>query len=121
MPKRILLIDDEADIIEMIPMMDMSQDRHYEMCLDPESALEKIINGGFDIIICDISMPKLDGISLARQVRGMSLKVPIVFFTGHILEDIKIKVQDVDNCSVFLKTDIKDIAHHISDRLAVAS
>ncbi len=120
MLKRILLIDDESEIIEMIPMMDLSKERSYELCIHPESALERIVHGEFDIIVCDISMPKLDGISLARKVRSLNLQVPIVFFTGHLLEDVKFKVGDLENCSVFLKTDIKEISKYLSERLARA-
>ena len=57
-------------------------------------ALEKISNGGFDLVLMDIEMPEIDGIEATRLVRqgraGEAKKdIPIIAMSAHVLEDIK--------------------------------
>lgn len=118
MQRKILLIDDEPDIIELIPMLDKNTDRVYEFCLNPETALERISSEEFAIVVCDISMPKLDGVKFAQKVRELNIKTPIIFFTGYLIEDIEEKVRGVENCSIFSKTNIKNLTAFLSEKLA---
>lgn len=120
MSQKILLVDDEPDIVELIPMLDKNKDREYVVCTDPLAALDKIVQGGFDIVLCDVSMARLDGIKLVRQVREMSVSVPFILFTGCILEDIEPQIKEIEHCSVFSKTDILKLFNFLSERLSVA-
>ena len=65
---RILLVDDEPEILESAS--------------DGTQALEMIKGMRYDLILSDISMPQMDGISLLRRIRETDLDVPVIFVTA---------------------------------------
>ncbi len=63
--KQILVVDDERDVAETIhDIIDTYGDYHSEFVTDAESALEKIKNKKYDLIITDLIMPGMNGIEL---------------------------------------------------------
>lgn len=58
---------------------------------DGQSAAENYERGRFDICILDVMLPRLDGFSLARQIRLKDKQVPIIFLTAKSLQEDKIE------------------------------
>lgn len=84
MSKRILLVDDEPDILELvIPML---ENAGYEVlaAADGQEALEKARSQKPDLIILDLMLPKLDGYSVCRMIKFDKIlkKIPIIMFTA---------------------------------------
>lgn len=80
--QRILIVDDDSAIAELIS--DALQDEGFDtkICHDGEQALALIRSGEpFALVILDIMMPKLDGLTLCRMVRDQ-LACPILFLTA---------------------------------------
>lgn len=81
--KKILLVDDSRTVRQLLKLVLKS---HLycditEAC-DGEEAVQYMGNGLFDLVITDINMPNMNGLSLIRKVRGeMLLKVPIIIVT----------------------------------------
>lgn len=81
--KKILLVDDSRTVRQLLKLVLKS---HLycditEAC-DGEEAVQYMGNGLFDLVITDINMPSMNGLSLIRKVRGeMLLKVPIIIVT----------------------------------------
>ena len=96
---KILVLDDEKQIVDVFSYL-MKQ-FHYDAdyFLDAETALDTVIKdiSRYDIIVCDIRMPKMDGISFARKIRALSSKIPLVFMTGYPSDEIKREVQTLGN------------------------
>ena len=82
MTKRILLVDDEADII--FTMKDILEEEGFKVDTfnDPTVALESYRSNFYDLVILDIKMPKMDGFELYTKIREKDRQVKICFLTA---------------------------------------
>ncbi|MBM7635313.1 response regulator [Streptococcus saliviloxodontae] len=91
---RILVVEDEISIAEAIKAILESATYSVDMVGDGESALDYIVTGMYDLILLDIMLPQLDGVSVLKRVRQLDMDVPIIFLTAKSqLED---KVSGLD-------------------------
>ena len=88
MAKRILIVDDEVMLTGLLS--DHLRDNGFEPCTanDAESALRHLKNAP-DLILLDINMPGMDGLSLCKAIRN-KVSCPIVFLTARITEQDKL-------------------------------
>lgn len=77
----ILIADDDANICELVRLYLEKEGYETVVCLNGERALEIFHQGGIDLAILDIMMPKLDGVSVCREIRKES-KMPIIMLTA---------------------------------------
>ena len=80
---RILVIDDERSIRNTLK--DILEYEKYEVDLaeDGTKGLEQIKHTGYDIVLCDIKMPGLDGIEVLEQITAIAPDTPVVMISGH--------------------------------------
>ncbi|HUP12053.1 MAG TPA: response regulator transcription factor [Niastella sp.] len=88
---KVLLAEDDLSLGYVIK--DNLQDAGYEvvLCPDGQTAIEKFDKSQFDICLLDVMMPNKDGFTVARKIRQISDKVPILFLTAKSMEEDKIK------------------------------
>lgn len=67
-PYRILVVDDEPDVADLLKEMLAGDGHEVETATNGVHALEKIREHSYDLVFCDIRMPELDGPGLYRQV-----------------------------------------------------
>lgn len=79
----ILIIDDERPIRNTLREILEYEKFIVDDAEDGESGLAKIKSNNYDLIMCDIKMPKLDGIDLLKQVESIGIETPIVMISGH--------------------------------------
>jgi two-component system OmpR family response regulator len=78
---RILIVDDEAHIREVVAYA-LTRDGFDVVAVPDGSAAEAVLaGGGVDLVVLDVLMPELDGLSLCRRVRATS-RVPIIFLSS---------------------------------------
>jgi DNA-binding response OmpR family regulator len=85
----ILLVEDEANFGAIL--RDYLQMNEYEvsLCADGMAGLQAFRQHDFDLCILDVMMPKMDGFSLAQEIRGLNTNIPIIFLTARSMrEDI---------------------------------
>ena len=82
--KQILVIDDEADIRNMLKECLEMEGYLVYTAENGESALSKI-NGGTDLILLDVNMPKMDGYEVCEKIRSI-VSCPILFLTARTEE-----------------------------------
>ncbi len=80
---KILVVDDERSIRNTLK--DILEYEKYEVDLaeDGNKAIEKVKSVEYDIILCDIKMPGLDGIEVLERLNGMAPDIPVVMISGH--------------------------------------
>ncbi len=79
---RILIADDDSQLLEELRRTLKDQRYMIETATDGETALEKVFTAPFDLIILDIMMPKIDGLSVLREIRQAELKTPVLMLTA---------------------------------------
>jgi len=80
---KILVIDDERSIRNTLK--DILEYEKYEVDLaeDGNKGLEKVQSAEYDIILCDIKMPGLDGIEVLERLGVLAVDTPVVMISGH--------------------------------------
>ena len=81
MAKRILLVDDEPLILKGLKFSLEQDGYETDTAADGEEALAKMRNGGYDIVLLDVMLPKLSGIEVCQNIRETS-NVPIIMLTA---------------------------------------
>ena len=79
----ILVVDDEKSIRNTLKDILEYEKYKVEEAEDGPSAIEKITNGKFDLILCDIKMPKMDGLEVLEKTIDSIGDTPFVMISGH--------------------------------------
>lgn len=84
MPK-ILVIEDEAAIRRVLTKILSEENDSYQVeeAEDGLQGVEKIKNEDYDLVLCDIKMPKMDGVEVLEAVKKIKPEVPMVMISGH--------------------------------------
>ncbi len=82
---RILIIEDEAAIRRVLTRILSEENTSYvvEEAEDGAIGMEKVKNQDYDLILCDIKMPKMDGVEVLEAVKKIKPEIPMVMISGH--------------------------------------
>lgn len=82
---KILIIEDEAAIRRVLVKILSEENDTYQVdeAEDGAVGLEKIKNTDYDLVLCDIKMPKLDGVEVLEAVKKIKPEIPMVMISGH--------------------------------------
>ncbi|KDN54967.1 sigma-54-dependent transcriptional regulator [Flavobacterium seoulense] len=82
---KILIIEDEAAIRRVLSKILSEENDTYQVeeAEDGVSGYEKIKNNDYDLVLCDIKMPKMDGVELLEEVKKIKPEIPMVMISGH--------------------------------------
>ncbi len=89
--KRILLVEDDPNFGLVLKDYLALNDFDVTLAKDGIEGLIEFRNGSFDLCILDVMMPRKDGFSLAKDIRGLSEDVPIIFLTAKTLKEDVLK------------------------------
>ena len=94
MPKKILIVEDNEDNRELAVKVLRNKGFETVTAADGEEAIEKAVSEKPDLILLDISLPKLDGYEVAKRLKSMEefKEIPIVAFTAHAMKGDREKV-----------------------------
>lgn len=81
MGKRILLVDDEPLMLKGLKYTLEQEGYETDLAMDGEEALDKFASQAFDLVLLDVMLPKLDGLSVCQRIREQS-NVPIIMLTA---------------------------------------
>jgi len=80
--KRILVIEDERDIAELIRLHLSDLDFSVTVSCDGDTGIRKALAGSWDLIILDLRLPGVDGLEICRRIRQNSSFVPVLMLTS---------------------------------------
>jgi DNA-binding NtrC family response regulator len=83
MPHKILVIDDERAIRNILKEILTNEGYVVEEANDGEEGFKKFTETTYDLVLCDIKMPKLDGIEFLNKATEHNADIPIIIISGH--------------------------------------
>ncbi len=82
MPK-ILLVEDESSLRSILSYHLEHAGHEVAEAADGRQALDRIKRGGWDLVVTDIRMPNLDGVTLLKEIRRRDVDLPVILITAH--------------------------------------
>ena len=82
---RILIIEDEEPIRRVLVRILTEEDQQYEIteAIDGKKGFNLLQKGTFDLVLCDIKMPNMDGIEVLQKANSKKISTPFIMLTGH--------------------------------------
>lgn len=91
----ILIVDDDPELLEQLRTV--LERKHYRVqCAeDGDTALNKIFDESFDLVLLDVMLPRMDGLSVLKEIREADINVPVMMLTAR--GDVQDRVRGLDN------------------------
>jgi excisionase family DNA binding protein len=83
---RILVVDDEASIRDLLSKTLALAEYDVDVAPDGRSALERLRLYPYDLLIADLKMPGMDGLSVIREAKRLKTDLPVIIITGYSTE-----------------------------------
>lgn len=82
---KILVIEDESAIRRVLVKILSEENESYELeeAVDGLKGLEAVKNNDYDLVLCDIKMPKMDGVEVLEAARKIKPEIPFIMISGH--------------------------------------
>ncbi len=80
---KILIIDDEKAICNTLKEILQYEKYEVDIANDGAEGLKKAKESSYDLVLCDIKMPKMDGIEVLGKLQEMNPELPVVMISGH--------------------------------------
>ncbi len=119
--KKILVVDDETDFLEMIKLRLEASGYEVDTAIDGEEGLRKVKEGKPSAILLDILMPKVDGLTALERIRKTDKNVPVFMITAFSNEE-RFKTANKFNASGFIvkTSDLKKEIENITTAIRLA-
>ncbi len=91
---RLLVVDDEPALLSQLRNILESLNYTVDVAIDGESALERLYDDMYDLILLDIMLPKVDGFGVLQQIRERNIKTPVLMLTAK--GDVEDKIKGLD-------------------------
>lgn len=117
----VLVVDeDEAVLAITETFLGRQEDLSVTGETDPERALRRVLDGEFEAVVSDLSMPELDGLELCERMRAADVDVPFLLFTGR--DEVEFDDQAKACVSAFVRKgtgldQYETLAEHIHDEI----
>ena len=83
MADRVLVVDDEQSLRKVLAATLQREGYEVQVAVDGEEALAALDRDGADVVVTDLVMPRMDGLSLLRKVVARHPDVPVIVVTAH--------------------------------------
>ena len=104
---KILLIDDDVLVLKTLRRLLLKKGYEVEDVKTADDGLQKVKSQSFQLILCDLRMPKVNGIEFIRSVRKIEADknqiTPVIFMTGYTDEDMQIEAEKLKPAAYLLK------------------
>jgi excisionase family DNA binding protein len=100
---RILVVDDEASIRDLLSKTLALADYDVDTAPDGRSALERLRLYPYDLLIVDLKMPGMDGLAVVREAKRLKADLPVIVITGYSTESAAIEALNLGVTSYLTK------------------
>lgn len=83
---RILVVDDESPILDLLDMILRRKGHDVVLANTGVKGLEAVKRDHPDVVILDLKMPGMDGLTLLREIRARNVELPVIVLTGYRTE-----------------------------------
>jgi len=90
MAKKLLIVEDEKNISYIISENAKIEGYECDAAYDGEDGLQKALTNGYDLILLDLMLPKMDGFKVCERLRGANVAVPVIMLTAREEEADKV-------------------------------
>ena len=87
---KILLVEDDVDLAQFIRKGLKEEQYAVDFAADGEEGLALALDNSYDLMILDIMLPKLDGLTLCRRVRDNGIMTPVLLLTARNTVETKV-------------------------------
>jgi len=91
---KLLLVDDEPDLVDQLVKMLVRQRYDVDTAADGEAALNKVFDNSYDLVLLDIMLPKIDGLTVLKEMRAAGIRTPVLMLTAK--GEVEDKVRGLD-------------------------
>ena len=84
---RILLAEDDPNLGSLLQEFLQAKEFETVLCTDGDKAFKMFSKQQFDFVILDVMMPEKDGFTVAKEIRSINKKVPIIFLTAKSMKE----------------------------------
>lgn len=81
--RSVLIVDDEPDIQLVLGEFLKKEGFNIVEASNGEEAIQKVKNGGIDLALLDIAMPKMNGIEALREIKSLRPDLPVIMITAY--------------------------------------
>ena len=89
--QRVLVVDDEASIRDLLSKTLALAEYDVDTAPDGSTALDRMRESNYDLLIADLKMPGMDGLTLIRQAKRIKADLPVIIITGFSTESSAIE------------------------------
>src|SRR4030042_1749812 len=90
-PKRILIIDDEESFRHMLSVILKKEGFDVDTASDGEEGMQKLMMNPYDQILCDIRMPRMDGLDFLKEFQKANIEATIIMMSAYGTVDTAIE------------------------------
>jgi len=103
--KKILIIEDEEPIRRVLTRILSEESEGYQISEEENGklGLNRLLKEEFDLVLCDIKMPKMDGIEVLQKAKEKEIFVPFILLTGHGNVDTAVEAMKIGAYDFILK------------------
>ena len=88
--KKILEVDDESSILDLLKFNIEKEGFTFVSASDGEEGLQKVISETPDLVLLDVMLPKIDGLTVCRKIRQEGINIPVIMLSARSEEIDKI-------------------------------
>ena len=118
--KRVLIIDDDKDVGNLFKIyLEKSGEYQIDAYIDPVDALYYFKKGLYDLVLLDLKMPQIDGISMYQQLKKVDNNTSICLITADIvnLEQLKTKIPNIEKYVIYKPTLLRNLKDKLDSLL----
>lgn len=102
MERRILVIDDDADTLELIATM-LDHQMHTLTAVNLNEAIEILRKEFIDVVVCDINLGKENGFKFIEELKNNLLEIPFIIVSGDVDPEKELRAKKLGALAIFEK------------------